>query len=51
MAEENNFLGKILLDGFPAAPAGVGEFDLCFDIDANGIPNVTAGQKKVVRIK
>ncbi|XP_021813756.1 heat shock cognate 70 kDa protein-like [Prunus avium] len=50
-AKNNNFLGAFDLDDIPPAPRGVPKFDTCFDIDENGILNVTAedgstGQKK-----
>ncbi|CAL9008046.1 unnamed protein product [Prunus brigantina] len=38
----NNFLGEFYLDGIPPAPRGVPNFDVCFDIDANGILSVSA---------
>ena len=42
MAEDNRLLGVFRLDGIPAAPKGVPKVDVNFDIDANGILNVTA---------
>src|SRR3989449_2585876 len=42
MARDNRTLGKFLLDGLPPAPRGVPQIDVTFDIDANGILNVTA---------
>ncbi|XP_017463670.1 PREDICTED: heat shock 70 kDa protein 1-like, partial [Rhagoletis zephyria] len=42
LAVKNNFLGKFVVSGIPPAPAGKEEFDVTFDIDKNGILNVTA---------
>ncbi|MFN8593716.1 MAG: molecular chaperone DnaK [Thermomicrobiales bacterium] len=42
MASDNKSLGKFILDGLPPAPRGVPKIDVTFDIDANGILNVTA---------
>jgi molecular chaperone DnaK len=42
MAADNKSLGKFILDGLPPAPRGVPKIDVTFDIDANGILNVTA---------
>ncbi|CAL8125444.1 unnamed protein product [Prunus armeniaca] len=38
----NNFLGEFYLDGILPAPRGVPKFDVCFDIDSNGILSVSA---------
>ncbi len=45
MAYDNTTLGKFMLDGIPAAPRGVPQIEVTFDIDANGIVNVTATDK------
>jgi molecular chaperone DnaK len=45
MAADNNTLGKFQLAGIPPAPRGVPQIDVTFDIDANGILNVTAQDK------
>jgi heat shock 70kDa protein 1/2/6/8 len=45
MARDNNLLGKFQLEGIPAMPRGVPQIDVTFDIDANGILNVTAAEK------
>ncbi len=45
MAADNTTLGKFMLDGIPAAPRGVPQIEVTFDIDANGIVNVTAKDK------
>ncbi|MBO6159231.1 MAG: molecular chaperone DnaK, partial [Firmicutes bacterium] len=42
LARDNKTLGKFRLDGIPAAPRGVPQIEVTFDIDANGIVNVTA---------
>jgi molecular chaperone DnaK len=42
MARDNRTLGKFHLDGIPAAPRGVPQIEVTFDIDANGIVNVQA---------
>jgi molecular chaperone DnaK len=45
MARDNRTLGKFHLTGLPPAPRGVPQIDVTFDIDANGIVNVTAADK------
>ena len=45
MASGNTTLGRFHLDGIPAAPRGVPQIEVTFDIDANGIVNVTACDK------
>jgi len=42
MARDNKLLGNFRLDGIPAAPRGVPKVEVIFDIDANGIMNITA---------
>jgi molecular chaperone DnaK len=42
MAGDNRSLGQFKLDGIPLAPRGLPQIDVTFDIDANGILNVTA---------
>ncbi len=42
MARDNRTLGKFHLDGIPPAPRGVPQIEVAFDIDANGIVNVSA---------
>jgi molecular chaperone DnaK len=42
MARDNRTLGKFNLEGIPAAPRGVPQIEVTFDIDANGIVNVSA---------
>ncbi len=45
MANQNMTLGKFRLDGIPPAPRGVPQIEVTFDIDANGIVNVSAEDK------
>lgn len=45
MATDNKSLGKFILDGIPPAPRGVPQVEVTFDIDANGILNVSAKDK------
>ncbi len=45
MAADNKSLGKFILDGIPPAPRGVPQVEVTFDIDANGILNVSAMDK------
>jgi L1 cell adhesion molecule like protein len=45
MTRDNNLLGKFELTGIPPAPRGVPQIEVTFDIDANGILNVTAEDK------
>ena len=45
MARDNRTLGKFHLDGLPPAPRGVPQIEVTFDIDANGIVNVSAKDK------
>lgn len=42
MAADNKSLGRFILDGIPPAPRGVPQVEVTFDIDANGILNVSA---------
>ena len=45
MAADNKSLGRFILDGIPAAPRGVPQIEVTFNIDANGIVNVSAKDK------
>jgi molecular chaperone DnaK len=45
MAADNKSLGRFILDGIPPAPRGVPQVEVTFDIDSNGILNVTAKEK------
>jgi len=45
MTKDNHLLGKFNLDGIPPAPRGVPQIEVTFDVDANGILNVSAVDK------
>ena len=45
MAADNKSLGRFILDGIPPSPRGIPQIEVSFDIDANGILNVTAKDK------
>jgi molecular chaperone DnaK len=49
MATDNKSLGRFILDGIPPAPRGVPQVEVTFDIDANGILNVSAQDKATGR--
>lgn len=49
MTKDNNLLGKFELTGIPPAPRGVPQIEVTFDIDANGIMNVSAVDKSTGR--
>jgi len=56
MARDNRSVGRFILDGIPPAPRGVPQVEVTFDIDANGILNVSAkdkgtGKQQNVRIE
>ncbi|NNL86468.1 MAG: molecular chaperone DnaK [Myxococcales bacterium] len=56
MANDNREIGKFILDGIPAAPRGVPQIEVTFDIDANGILSVGAkdsatGKEQTIRIE
>ena len=56
MAKDNRTIGKFHLDGIPPAPRGVPQIEVTFDIDANGILNVSAkdkatGKEQSIRIE
>jgi molecular chaperone DnaK len=56
MTKDNNVLGKFQLEGIPPMPRGVPQIEVTFDIDANGILNVSAkdrgtGNEQQVRIE
>ncbi|MCF6276696.1 MAG: molecular chaperone DnaK [Candidatus Magasanikbacteria bacterium] len=56
MAGDNKTLGRFMLDGIPPAPRGVPQIEVNFDIDANGILNVSAkdkatGKEQSIRIE
>jgi len=45
LAKDNRTLGRFRLEGIPSAPRGMPQIDVAFDIDANGILNVSAQDK------
>ena len=49
MAGENKSLGRFILDGIPPAPRGLPQIEVTFDIDANGILNVSAKDKATAK--
>ena len=56
LAKDNKSLGRFHLDGIPAAPRGVPQIEVTFDIDANGILHVSAkdkgtGKEQKIRIE
>src|SRR5262249_14485146 len=56
MAADNRLLGQFNLDGIPPAPRGMPQIEVAFDIDANGILNVSAkdvatGKEQKIRIE
>lgn len=56
MAQDNKSLGRFILDGIPPAPRGTPQIEVTFDVDANGILNVSAvdkqsGKQQSIRIE
>lgn len=56
VSSDNKLLGKFILDGIPPAPRGVPQIEVSFDIDSNGILNVSAkdkgtGKEQSIRIE
>jgi molecular chaperone DnaK len=56
MASDNKSLGRFVLEGIPPAPRGMPQVEVSFDVDANGILNVTAkdkasGKSQTIRIE
>ncbi|CAH0626793.1 unnamed protein product [Chrysodeixis includens] len=51
MTKDNNLLGRFDLTGIPPAPRGVPKIDVTFDLDANGILNVSAKENSTGRSK
>ena len=56
MAKDNRTVGRFILDGIPPAPRGVPQIEVSFDMDANGILNVSAkdkgtGKEQKIRIE
>lgn len=50
MTKDNNLLGKFHLDGIPPMPRGVPQIEVTYDIDANGILNVSAVEKSTGKV-
>ena len=55
-ASDNKSLGRFVLDGIPPAPRGVPQIEVVFDVDSNGVLNVTAkdkstGKEQTIRIE
>jgi len=56
MATDNKSLGRFVLDGIPPAPRGMPQIEVAFDVDSNGVLNVTAkdkstGKEQSIRIE
>ena len=56
MAKDNRAVGRFILDGIPPAPRGVPQIEVSFDLDANGMLNVSAkdkgtGKEQTIRIE
>ncbi len=56
MAADNKSLGRFVLDGIPPAPRGMPQIEVTFDVDSNGVLNVTArdkatGKEQSIRIE
>lgn len=51
MARDNKTIGRFHLDGIPSAPRGVPQIEVTFDIDANGILNVSAKDKGTGKVQ
>lgn len=56
MSADNKSLGRFVLDGIPPAPRGVPQVEVTFDVDSNGVLNVTAkdkstGKEQSIRIE
>ena len=51
MTADNNLLGKFILTGIPPAPRGVPQIEVTFDVDSNGIMNVSAVDKSTNKMK
>jgi molecular chaperone DnaK len=51
LARDNKSLGRFILDGIPPAPRGMPQIEVIFDIDSNGILNVTAKDKGTGKVQ
>jgi len=50
-ATDNKSLGRFVLDGIPPAPRGVPQIEVAFDVDSNGVLNVTAKDKSTGKVQ
>jgi molecular chaperone DnaK len=51
LATDNKSLGRFILDGIPPAPRGVPQVEVTFDVDSNGVLNVTAKDKATGKVQ
>jgi len=51
MASDNKSLGRFVLDGIPPAPRGMPQIEVMFDVDSNGVLNVTAKDKSTGKVQ
>ncbi|HVW67077.1 MAG TPA: molecular chaperone DnaK [Candidatus Peribacteraceae bacterium] len=51
LARDNKSLGRFILDGIPPAPRGIPQVEVTFDLDSNGILNVTAKDKGTGKVQ
>jgi molecular chaperone DnaK len=51
MASDNKSLGRFVLDGIPPAPRGVPQVEVIFDVDSNGVLNVSAKDKSTGKVQ
>ncbi len=51
MAADNKSLGRFVLDGIPPAPRGVPQIEVIFDVDSNGVLNVSAKDKSTGKVQ
>lgn len=51
LAKDNKSLGRFILDGIPSAPRGMPQIEVTFDLDSNGILNVTAKDKGTGKVQ
>lgn len=51
MASDNKSLGRFVLDGIPPAPRGMPQIEVVFDVDSNGVLNVTAKDKATGKVQ
>jgi len=51
MTKDNNLLGKFELSGIPPAPRGVPKIEVTFEVDSNGIMNVSAKDQTTNKVE